>query len=153
VSASFDDYPRFPIETIVDNGGDCEDTAILFATIVQILGYGAVYLNPTGHLAVGVLGGSGVHGTYWTYNNGSYFYCETTGDGFKIGEVPSEYTTAKVYPIYTSQQYISNVAVTVPELPPNNLSMVTLAVIVAGTFMAVLAASKKRTARPALSKK
>jgi transglutaminase-like putative cysteine protease len=153
VSASFDDYPRFPIETIVDNGGDCEDTAILFATIVQILGYGAVYLNPTGHLAVGVLGGSGVHGTYWTYNNGSYFYCETTGDGFKIGEVPSEYTTAKVYPIYTSQQYISNVAVTVPELSPSNISMVTLAVIVAGTFMAVLAASKKRTARPALSKK
>ncbi len=43
-----DDFPRFPLETLADRGGDCEDTAILFATLVLILNYSAVFICPPG---------------------------------------------------------------------------------------------------------
>jgi len=55
-STSYQDYPRFPVETLVDNVGDCKSHSILFATLMLILGYGTVFINPPDHLAVGVLG-------------------------------------------------------------------------------------------------
>ena len=36
------DYPRYPAETLVDLIGDCEDTAILYASLVRTLGHGAL---------------------------------------------------------------------------------------------------------------
>jgi len=106
VTSGFDEYPRFPLETLVDDGGDCEDTAILFATLTLIMGYGTVYINPPNHYAVGVLGDDLI-GSYYTYNGGDYYYCETTGDGWEIGQSPSEYrnTEAYIYEIKTYQQY------------------------------------------------
>jgi hypothetical protein len=106
VTSGFDEYPRFPVETLVDGGGDCEDTAILFATITLILNYGTVYLNPPNHCAVGVLG-KDLYGYYLTYNNQTYYYCETTGDGFEIGEMPEEYQNVKmkIYEINTAYQF------------------------------------------------
>jgi len=29
------EYPRYPVETLVDGVGDCEDSAILYASIVR----------------------------------------------------------------------------------------------------------------------
>ncbi len=117
VTSKYDEYPRFPLETLVDNGGDCEDTAILFATITLIMGYGTVYLNPPDHYAVGILGDN-ISGFYFTYNNKTYYYCETTGEGWKIGEVPQEHKTtqAYVFPINENQQY-NALAHYSPELP------------------------------------
>jgi hypothetical protein len=46
VTTGFDEYPRYPLETLVDNGGDCEDSAILFASIAQALGHEAILLSP-----------------------------------------------------------------------------------------------------------
>ena len=37
-----EEYPRYPIETLVDVTGDCEDTAILYASLTRTLGYGAL---------------------------------------------------------------------------------------------------------------
>ena len=37
VTTGFDEYPRFPYETLYDNGGDCEDTSILTVAILQEL--------------------------------------------------------------------------------------------------------------------
>jgi hypothetical protein len=108
-STGYDEYPRFPLETLVDDGGDCEDTSILFATTMSILGYGVIYINPPGHLAVGILGAETLHGTYWIYNEKRYYYCETTGDGFRIGDLPSgmpEDQTAYLCPIDLTLQYI-----------------------------------------------
>ncbi len=106
VTSGFDEYPRFPVETLVDGGGDCEDTAILFATITLILHYGTVYLNPPNHCAVGILG-NGLPGYYLSYHNQTYYYCETTGNGFEIGEMPKEYQDVKmaIYEINTAYQY------------------------------------------------
>ncbi|MCW4023804.1 MAG: hypothetical protein NWF01_02070 [Candidatus Bathyarchaeota archaeon] len=116
VTTLWDEYPRFPIETLVDNGGDCEDTSILFATIVKQMGYGVVFINPEGHYAVGVLGEDTLEGYYWTYPTGSdnrYYYCETTGNGFEIGELPDDYIGEKahIYPIYENQQYEPNIQI------------------------------------------
>jgi hypothetical protein len=114
VTTGYDEYPRFPIETLVADGGDCEDTAVLFATITLILGYGTVYINPPDHYAVGILG-EDLPGqlTYWTYQGKSYYYCETTGNGFKIGQLPDEFKgqTAYVYSIDQSKQFVPKIAV------------------------------------------
>ena len=108
-STGYQDYPRFPVETLVDNVGDCKSHSILFATLTLMLGYDAVYINPPDHLAVGVLGNN-LQGTCWTYNNQSYYYCETTASGYTVGQLPQEFNGVGAYvlPIYTNEQYIVN---------------------------------------------
>ncbi|MGA3289615.1 MAG: hypothetical protein ABSD42_05200 [Candidatus Bathyarchaeia archaeon] len=122
-STGFQDYPRFPVETLVDNVGDCKSHSILFATLMLILGYGTVFINPPDHLAVGVLGNN-IPGTYWTYNDQTYYYCETTGIGFTIGELPQQFNgqTANVYPIDYSQQYVPNLQETSSNEPNPTIS-------------------------------
>ena len=108
-STGYQSYPRFPIETLVDHVGDCKSHSVLFGSIMLALNYGTVYINPPDHLAVGILGND-LKGTYWTYNNETYYYCETTGVGFKIGDLPDEFSgqTAKVFPIDQTLQYFPN---------------------------------------------
>ena len=102
VTTGHNDYPRYPVETLVDNGGDCEDTSILFAALLQNshLNYDCVLFeipndNPT-HMAVGVRGAASVSGSYVEFDGYHYYYCETTGDGFEIGETPPEYAGVQV---------------------------------------------------------
>ena len=103
VTTGFDEYPRYPVETLVDNGGDCEDTSILLAAIIKDMGYGVVLLRfsattgASGHLAVGVKGSEGVYGNYWNYQDSKYYYIETTGNGWEIGELPEEYENTSAY--------------------------------------------------------
>lgn len=94
-STLYDDYPRYPIETLVDNGGDCEDTAILTAAFLKEMGYGVILVNPPKHMAVGVKCKS-CSGTYYTYQGEKYYYLETTGNDFQIGEISNEYTNTQV---------------------------------------------------------
>jgi hypothetical protein len=94
----FDEYPRYPIETLVEEGGDCEDTSILFASIVGELGYGTVLLrfDDSRHMASGVRISEDVIAdwpkgyslTYYEDDGKYYAYCETTGSGWRIGEKP-----------------------------------------------------------------
>ncbi len=102
-----DDFPRFPLETLADGGGDCEDTAILFATLVLILNYSAVFICPPGHRAVGVWGSALLPGSSYLYNGRDYFYCETTGEGWKFGDLPSTFqgVPAHIYAIDENQQF------------------------------------------------
>jgi hypothetical protein len=133
VTTGVDEYPRFPLETLVDDGGDCEDTSILFATLTLSMGFGTVYINPTGHYAVGILGNN-LRGTYWTHpenSNNTYYYCETTGDNFKIGQLPEEFLGLKafIYDIDQSKQYVSNVKITPTSEPqPSNQPVLQLSI-------------------------
>lgn len=99
VTTPYDEYPRYPIETLVDNGGDCEDTSILMASLLNSMGYGVVLILLPDHTAVGLLGGEGMYGTYWKYNGEKYYYLETTGLGWEVGEIPEKYegTPAEIY--------------------------------------------------------
>ncbi len=96
------EYPRYPLETLVAGGGDCEDKAALFVSLVQSppVGGDAVMLKLTspgltGHMAVG-LSGAGYNGTSYTYEGVTFYYGETTSLGWDIGQFPPELEDYKV---------------------------------------------------------
>jgi hypothetical protein len=99
VSTSFDEYPRYPIETLVDGGGDCEDTSILASALLDSMDYGVVLISLPNHVAVGVA--ADAYGIYWLHEGTKYFYLETTGEGWELGELPGQFQgeSAQVYPI------------------------------------------------------
>lgn len=102
VTTGFDEYPRFPYETLYDNGGDCEDTAILTAAILQELDYGVILIKLPEHIAVGVKCDEKVAGYAYTYQGHRFCYLETTGKGWDVGDMPEEYQEQKaiIIPIY-----------------------------------------------------
>ncbi len=93
----FDDYTKFPMQTINDGTGDCEDMAILTAALLKKIGYDValVYIDPpkskVAHLGVGVAGVPVRGMNYWYSNLKKYYYLETTGTEWKIGELPEEW--------------------------------------------------------------
>ena len=101
VTTPYDEYPRYPLETLKDNGGDCEDTSILLASIVDKMGYGTVLIRFPTHIGVGVKGGENIPGDYWEYEGNKYYYIETTGENWGIGKLPEEYknTPAFIHPM------------------------------------------------------
>ena len=86
------EYPRYPVETLFDGngGGDCEDKAILTASLLNNLGYDVALLRLPNHMAVGVnLSESTLPNyEYYIYN---YYYLETTTKGKPCGFIPTEY--------------------------------------------------------------
>ncbi|MDI9396047.1 MAG: hypothetical protein QM426_11865 [Euryarchaeota archaeon] len=101
-SSGYDQYPRFPYETLYDNGGDCEDTSILAVAILQEMGYDVVLLELPEHMALGIKCDPETEGKSFEYNNSHYYYLETTGRNWQIGEMPEEYENepVKVIPVY-----------------------------------------------------
>ena len=102
VTTEFDEYPRFPYETLYDNGGDCEDTSILVSALLQEMGYGVVLIQLPKHIAVGVKCSEDFPGYYYMYKGNRYCYLETTGENWSIGTLPDEYKNQKatIIPVY-----------------------------------------------------
>lgn len=94
-STGFDEYPRYPLETLFSREGDCEDTAILTAKLIRELGYGSALIFLPGHCAVGIKGDDSLAGSYYNVNGVRYYYLETTAIGYKIGEIPEKYKNEK----------------------------------------------------------
>ena len=86
------EYPKYPIESLMEEAGDCEDQAILTAALLKRMGYDVALLIFPGHVAVGVAGAEGLPGAYVTdpATGIRYFYAETTTDGWLLGELPKE---------------------------------------------------------------
>jgi outer membrane murein-binding lipoprotein Lpp len=99
ITTGFDEYPRYPIETLVHDGGDCEDTSILASALLDLMGFDVVLINLPGHVAIGVA--VDAYGTYWLHEGTQYFYVETTGEGWEIGELPEAHQgeSAVVFPL------------------------------------------------------
>lgn len=99
VSSGYDDYTKFITETITEAGGDCEDTAIMLAAVLQAdpFGYDMVLLQPPEHMAAGIYGSDDLSGTYYTYDERRYYYIETTGTGWGIGDIPDAYDGESAY--------------------------------------------------------
>ncbi|WP_435334842.1 hypothetical protein [Haloarchaeobius sp. TZWWS8] len=93
VSKGFDDYTKYSLETLVECGGDCEDSSILLASVLQapVFGYDTVLIQPPGHMAVGIYGPDDSPGYYWERDGRRYYYVETTGVGWAIGDLPMLY--------------------------------------------------------------
>lgn len=87
------EYPKYPIETIVDGRGDCEDTSFLMASVLEALGIDTIILLFSDHAAVGVAC-DGCTGTYYIYKGKNYFFLETTGyeDNWELGGIWGKYS-------------------------------------------------------------
>jgi hypothetical protein len=85
------EYPRFPIETVVDGSGDCEDHAILLAAVTHALGYDTILLDYPTHMAVGIAGDPSIQGTYYEWRGKRFYFVETTSTGWELGELPEKY--------------------------------------------------------------
>jgi len=93
------EYPFYPLETLYTNGGggDCEDKAILTASLLKNLGYNVSLLRFPNHMAVGV----NIVGNIDRYID-DYCFLETTTGNYKVGEVPLSYKSKEnvtVYPV------------------------------------------------------
>lgn len=89
------DYARYPDETMFDGRGDCDCKAVLAAVLFREAGYKTAYLTTATHAAVAVaFKNRDAYGivsmaeqALVTKDGYMYFFCETTGDGFKIGNL------------------------------------------------------------------
>lgn len=95
------EYARFPLETLVDGVGDCEDMAILAATIIHEMGYDVMLVILPEHMALAVACDEGCEGIYYEYEGRRYYYLEVTNTGWAIGQIPKEYRSsqAKLVPL------------------------------------------------------
>lgn len=93
IGTGYDEYPKFPLETLFDKGGDCEDSSILLASILRELGYGTVLVMTDDHMGVGIKT-SGLGN--FQYMGVGFYYIETTSTGWDVGELPSELEGKKI---------------------------------------------------------
>ena len=84
------EYPKYPIETLCDQGGDCEDTAILLAALMKEFGYGCIFIKFDDHIGLGVYGDESLEGAYYELDGKRYYYVETTKPNWDIGEFPDD---------------------------------------------------------------
>jgi predicted transglutaminase-like cysteine proteinase len=97
--SGYNEYWKYPCETLFDMAGDCEDSAILYAAIMKAAGYDACLLLFDDHMATGIGMPDGTTGTYWTKGGIRYYYCETTASGWLLGKIPSSYKSSTAYVI------------------------------------------------------
>lgn len=99
------DYPRYPIETLHEKNGDCEDKACLLTALLKTLGHDAVLLEFADHMAAGVAGND-IEGSVYELNGKKYYYTETTGT-FEPGNNPG-YKTALVKTVKQTAYAVKN---------------------------------------------
>jgi len=104
VTVAVDEYPRYPVETLFDREGDCEDTSILLAAILSEMDYDVAMLlfEEFDHIGLGVNMPPEyqMYGNSWIYEGRRYWYLDTAGKR-SIGWCPEPYdvTSAYVYPV------------------------------------------------------
>jgi len=87
----FNDYPKYPLETLAEQNGDCEDTSYLAAAIIDAMNIDVALVELPTHMAIAVAFSNSPSGSYYRLSNGrDYYYIETTGTGWSIGEFPDE---------------------------------------------------------------
>lgn len=100
------DMAKFPLETIFGQG-DCEDLSILFGSLVVSLGFSAIIMVLDifdedeevwlGHASVGVYltNTPAAHSPnyYFNIDSNEYWICETTSQGWLIGNLPTSNTS------------------------------------------------------------
>jgi len=91
----YDGYPRYPIETLIEQGGDSEDTSILAAALLIKEGYDVVLFrfDQPKHVALGVNLPT-ASGRSWEYQGNRYYYMETTARNWELGETPPPFQSA-----------------------------------------------------------
>ena len=100
VSRHAEEYWKYPAETFWDGGGDCEDSSILYCTLMKAMGYDTALIVFYDHAMASIhfpndkdnYGDEVV-----TISGKKYVLCETTGTGYDLGEVFSyNYSVNKI---------------------------------------------------------
>lgn len=86
------EYMRYPIETIFDTTGDCDCKAVLASTLFKKLGYSVAFALMPGHAALAVTSESAPFYSNLVFHGKNWFYCESTGDNWKPGELPNSFS-------------------------------------------------------------
>ena len=97
-----DEYWKYPVETLFEQGGDCEDTSLLFCAIAKAMGYDTAILLFDGHMAAGVSyseqpSGHGI--TTYPEKGVLYLYCETTALHYNVGTAPNNLIHRNTIPV------------------------------------------------------
>ena len=91
VSTNFQDYARFPFETMIDGMGDCEDTSLLLGLLIEyVLGVDVILVEFPRHLMLGVWCND-CYGTYVELDEKKFFLLETTIENWELGDVPEKF--------------------------------------------------------------
>lgn len=86
-----EEYPRYPVETLYERRGDCEDSSILIAALLKEFGYEVGFIYLPGHLAVALRTTDDYNdGPYLEKDGHRYLYIESTYAGWNIGEIPED---------------------------------------------------------------
>lgn len=100
-STGHSEFQKYPLETLYDQCGDCEDSAILMAAVLRELNnYGCVFIHLPNHVAVGIKAADDAAGTYYEYDGSHYLYIETTNPGWDVGELPEKYRDQSAEIVY-----------------------------------------------------
>ena len=93
------EYMRFPAEVLYDKEGDCDCKSSLAAALFLSLGYKVLFMisEKLKHAAIGVeckdtewlshLVAPNIDDVTRDHNGTLYLYCETTGDGYHVGQI------------------------------------------------------------------
>ncbi len=88
-TTGWEDYPRYPIETLYERRGDCEDTSILMAALLRELGYEVGFFHLPNHVAMALRATDDYSaGAYYEIDGHRYLYIESTATGWNIGDIP-----------------------------------------------------------------
>jgi len=115
LTTPFDEAWRAPLQTLVDREIDCEDSSILYSSLLSGLGINNALIIFPSHMLVGVEGT--FSGAFLRQDRKKYYFAETTGTGWAIGKTPDNYknVTAQLLPI-------QSVTVSNHTLPSGNAS-------------------------------
>lgn len=91
-----DEYVRYPIETLVDGCGDCEDKVSLLAALLYEMDVDFILLMLPDHMAVGVHCNGVLSDRYLLFRGKKYYYIETTMPEWRIGQIPEDYESAEI---------------------------------------------------------
>lgn len=95
------EYWKYPIETLADGKGDCEDTAILTAALLKEMGYDVAMVILSDHAAVGIACDT-CNGYYYPVGDKRYYFLETTSAGSSLGTMSDtkyQKEAAKLFPL------------------------------------------------------
>lgn len=103
------EYPRYPVEMLKDAQGDCEDKAMLTATLLDNMDYNVSLIRLPNHMAVGVHLDENL--SEYEYYADGYYFLETTRNRWDLGKVPDEYESianVTVYPLSSHPILVHN---------------------------------------------
>lgn len=87
---------KYPVETLVEMGGDCKGHTILYASLLKAAGYEVIILTTSDHTLAGVHltdpPSRGTQENVWSiaHNGKKYYFAETTSYGWRVGDLPED---------------------------------------------------------------